>query len=130
MSISSARIKSGVSLSYLETGNGEEDLVLIHGGLSDFRSWDSQMKPFAQHYHAVAYSRRSHYPNPWKEYPAGYSVGTERDDLVALIETLELRTPVHLVGASYGGFASALVARDHPHLVKTLVLAEPPILGV
>jgi len=114
----------------VEAGSGEEDLMLVHGGLSDLRSWGSQLQPFAEQYHVVAYSRRSHYPNPWTEYPIDYTVATERDDLTALVKALELKTPVRLVGASYGGFACTLVARDFPHLVKTLALSEPPILAL
>ena len=32
---------------------------------------------------------------------------------------------MHLVGLSYGGVVTALVASDHPELVRTLTLAEP-----
>jgi len=121
---------NGVELSYIEAGSGEQDLLMVHGGLSDLRSWGSQMQPFAQRYHVVAYSRRSHYPNPWREYPEDYSVKTERDDLVGLVDALGLREPLHLVGASYGGFACTLVARDFPHVARSLVLSEPPILAL
>lgn len=119
----------GIELSYIEKGTGTP-LVLIHGSLNDYRSWKFQIGPFAARYRVVAYSRRNHFPNRWTEYPASYSVGTERDDLVGLIEALGLETPVHLVGSSYGAFIAALVGRDYQKVVRSAVLGEPPILSL
>lgn len=119
----------GVELSYLEKGTGPP-LVLVHGSLNDYRAWELQLDPFAERYRVVAYSRRNHFPNQWSEYPAGYSVKDERDDLVGLIEALGLETPVHIVGSSYGAYIAALIERDHPEVVRSAVLGEPPILSL
>ena len=121
---------NGVRLSYVTEGTEKESLILVHGGLSDFGTWKAQMESFSARYHIIAYSRRAHYPNPWKEYPPDYSIETERDDLIELIRGLGLKTPIHLVGSSYGGYVCTLVARDHPDLVRSLVLGEPPILAL
>jgi pimeloyl-ACP methyl ester carboxylesterase len=65
-----------VRLEYVEQGQGDP-LVLVHGGLCDFRYWHFQMKPFSQHYRTIAYSRRYHYPNVWvgdgRDYSASYT---------------------------------------------------------
>jgi non-heme chloroperoxidase len=119
----------GIELSYVEKGTGTP-LVLVHGSLNDYRSWQFQIDPFAARYRVVAYSRRNHFPNKWREYPADYTVGVERDDLVGLIETLGLEAPVHLVGSSYGAYVVALVARDYPKVVRSAVLGEPPVLSL
>src|SRR5205814_10252050 len=34
---------------------------------------------------------------------------------------------VHLVGHSYGGLAALLFATEHPELVRSLTLSEPPV---
>jgi len=82
-------------------------------------------------YRVLAYSRRNHYPNKWVGYPDDYSLKTERDDLVALLEKLHIsKSPSHFVGSSYGAFLCLLVARDYPRLVSSLVLEEPPILSL
>jgi len=118
-----------VGLSYVEKGSGTS-VLLIHGSLNDYRSWKFQIDALATRYHVVAYSRRNHFPNGWIDYPADYSVEVERDDLVGLINALGLKTPVHLVGSSYGAFVAALVGRDYPKLVRSVVLGEPPIVSL
>lgn len=115
-------------MEYVEEGQGHP-LVFVHGSLGDFRSWRFQTERFAQQYRVITYSRRCHHPNPWVDYPPDYSLAVERDDLVSFINTLQL-PPVHLVGASYGAYTAALVARDRPTLVRALVLGEPPILAL
>jgi non-heme chloroperoxidase len=119
----------GAELSYVEKGTGPP-LVLVHGSLNDFRAWELQLESFSERFRVVAYSRRNHFPNAWSEYPAGYSVRDERDDLVGLIGALGLETPVHLVGSSYGAYVAAVVERDHPEVVRAAVLGEPPILSL
>src|SRR3989440_6645077 len=47
-------------------------------------------------------------------------------DLVGFIEELGI-SPVHLVGHSYGGFASAFCASTSPQLIRTLTLIEPAV---
>ena len=39
-------------------------------------------------------------------------------------------TPAHLVGHSWGAFICLLAAIRHPQLVRSLVLAEPPVLSL
>ena len=116
---------NGAELHYVEQGEGEP-VVFVHGGLSDYRTWNPQMGPFSERYRAVAYSRRGYYPNPW---PEGYSVCsllTHVEDLASLIDALGL-SPAHIVGNSYGAYVSLVLAVKHPELARTLVLAEPPV---
>ena len=49
------------------------------------------------------------------------------DDLVNLINKLEVG-PVRLVGHSFGAYISLVLAEQNPQLVRSLVLAEPPVL--
>jgi len=119
----------GAELSYVEKGTGPP-LILVHGSLNDYRAWELQLEPFAERFRVVAYSRRNHFPNTWSDYPPGYSVSDERDDLMGLIGALGLDTPVRLVGSSYGAYVAALVERDYPKVVRAAVLGEPPILSL
>ncbi len=119
----------GEKIHYISQGTGDP-LIFIHGTVGDYRKWTSRMGPYAKHYHVVAYSRRYAYPN--KEVfdkGADYSVRIHADDLYTLVEKLGLKK-VHLVGHSYGAFTALTMALDHPDLVASLVLGEPPAVSL
>ena len=115
-----------VSLHYIERGEGTP-IVLVHGTLGDYRTWDGQLEAFAKRHRLISYSRRYHYPNEWPTEATDFSVTIHARDLAAFIGALKL-PPVHLVGHSYGAFIAFLVARDHPQVVRSLTLGEPPVM--
>lgn len=117
---------NGTTLEYRAQGSGQP-LVLVHGSASDYRTWRGQRHAFAARYHVVAYSRRYHWPNAPIPDGADYSMTEHLDDLEALLHGLQTG-PAHLVGHSYGAFLALLLAMRQPDLVRTLVLAEPPVL--
>ena len=114
-----------VTLHYIVVGRGEP-VVLVHGGLEDYRAWSAQLAPLASHYRALAYSRRYNFPNRNEISSTPYSAQVDADDLAMLIERLHLGR-VHLVGHSYGGLAALLFSTEHPELVRTLTLSEAPV---
>ena len=117
---------NGTSLEYAEYGQGEP-LVFVHGSASDYRTWHNQQETFSGHYRVITYSRRYHWPNGQIPEDADYSMSEHLDDLEALIQKLNA-VPAHLVGHSYGAFLCLLLAIKKPELVRTLVLAEPPVI--
>lgn len=123
--MSTIRIDS-TSLEYTEYGDGES-LILVHGSASDYRTWTNQFNDFSEHFHTIMYSRRYHWPNKKIPADADYPMPQQANDLAKLIQTLDA-SPVHLVGHSYGAFLCLLVAIKHPELVRSMVLAEPPVL--
>jgi pimeloyl-ACP methyl ester carboxylesterase len=120
-----AALGRGVELHYVERGEGAP-VVFVHGTLGDYATWDAQLGPFAKTYRAIAYSRRYNWPNTNKPRP-DYSAVVDAEDLAALIRKLDLGK-VHVVGHSYGGYAALFLAVKHPELVRTLTLAEPPVV--
>ncbi|UPT86899.1 alpha/beta hydrolase [Bradyrhizobium barranii subsp. apii] len=116
----------GLTLHYIELGQGTP-VVLVHGTLEDYRTWDGQLEAFSKGYRLISYSRRYHYPNEWPKDATDFSVTLHARDLAAFIKALNL-PPVHLVGHSYGAFIAFLVARDHPEVIRSLTLGEPPIM--
>jgi pimeloyl-ACP methyl ester carboxylesterase len=116
---------NGVELHYFQNGSGVP-VVLIHGGLGDYREWSAQIEPFSQHYRVLDYSRRYNYPNDNSERP-DHSAIVEAADLAALLDALKLEH-VHLVGYSYGALTALFFATQHPERLRTLTLAEPAIM--
>ncbi len=115
-----------VTLEYEESGNGAP-VIFVHGGISDYRIWKNQVEPFSKYYHVITYSRRYHYPNTWTGDGPDYTVTLHANDLADLILSLKLGK-TNLIGNSYGAYTALLTAINHPELVNTLVLNEPPVL--
>ena len=117
---------NGARLSYRETGSGEP-LVLVHGSQSDARTWDHLVDRFGERYRTIVYSRRYHWPNAPIPEGADYAMAQHVDDLEALLVELGA-WPAHVVGHSYGAYLALLLAIKNSSLVRSLVLAEPPVL--
>lgn len=118
-------VVDGLELHYAELGRGEP-IIFLHGGSGDYRAWEPQLMAFAPNYRAISYSRRYNYPNNNPDVAKNYSADIDADDLAAFIRKLSLGR-VHLVGISYGAFTALMLALKHPDLVRSLVLAEPPV---
>jgi pimeloyl-ACP methyl ester carboxylesterase len=117
---------NGVELHYLERGRGVP-VVFVHGGLVDYRRWADQIEPFARHYRVITYSRRYNFPNDNTPLNPAYSPAVDADDLAALVKKLQLGR-VHVIGESYGAYTALFLAAHHPQTVRSLVLAEAPML--
>jgi pimeloyl-ACP methyl ester carboxylesterase len=117
---------NGTRFEYHEDGSGAP-VVLVHGSANDYRTWQPQREAIARQFRVFAYSRRYHWPNDPIPEGIDYSMRQQVDDLQALLPALGAG-PCHLVGHSYGAFLSLLVALRDPTLVRSLVLAEPPVM--
>jgi pimeloyl-ACP methyl ester carboxylesterase len=117
---------NGARLTYRLNGDSGATVVFIHGSLGDLNTWRGQELLFAQRYRVLVYSRRYHPPNPPVEDNATYSPQLHAEDLAALLLTLDV-APAHIIGSSYGAYVALALAREHPELVRSLVLAEPPL---
>ena len=118
---------NGVELHYISAGAGEP-LILLHGGQGDYRSWEPQMRELSKRYHVISYSRRYNFPNQNPQTATDHSMYVEAADLAELIRALKLKH-VNLVGTSMGAATALTLAVEHPGMVRTLIIAEPPILA-
>ncbi len=115
-----------VELCYIEIGQGDP-VVFVHGGLSDYRIWSTQIKAIGRQYRAISYSRRYHYPNS----PIPPDVDDQMTPHVRDLENLIRRlgaVPAHIVGDSWGAYIALRLAIESPEFVRSLSLAEPPVL--
>ncbi|MFW5877771.1 MAG: alpha/beta fold hydrolase [bacterium] len=117
---------NNTELEYIEKGKGDP-VILAHGTLGDYRSWELQMEKFAESYRVISYSRRYHYPNKCNGDETDYSAHLHADDLAGLIDELGLYSPF-VVGNSYGAYTGLFLAAKYPEKLRALVLSEPPIL--
>ncbi len=92
-------------------------LLLLHGIGSSATSWDRQTGLLADDYALIAPDLRGYGPSPDPDGRA--SLDDVADDLAALLDG-----PTHVVGVSFGALAALALARRHPHLVRSLVLAD------
>jgi non-heme chloroperoxidase len=120
---------NGDSLHYIDIGKGEP-VVFVHGALSDYRTWRAQVDSFARKYRVIAYSRRYAWPNQKVIIDSSkHSFVSHAKDLAELLIQLNLE-PTHLVGHSSGAYIALLATMDHPELVRSLTLGEPPVLSM
>ena len=110
----------GVKL-YTQTYGAGAPVLFLHGGLHFFdNGFEPQRDYFASFRKVIGIDQRGHGHSPVSSTPFSYKEMAE--DTAALIETLGVG-PVDVVGHSDGGNVGLLLARDHPQLVRRLVIS-------
>lgn len=113
---------NGYPMAYQETGNGTP-LVLVHGSLNDYRAWAGQVPEFARKHRVIAVSLRHYFPEKWDGSGDDFSVQQHADDVVAFVKAV-VGGKVHLLGHSRGGAVVISVAKRHPEVIQSLILAD------
>ena len=104
---------------YYETAGNGTPFVMIHAAIADSRQWNNEFAYFAQHYQVIRYDMRGF----------GKSEPVEGDfsplgDLIALLEALEIRTPLFIMGCSMGGGLAMDFTLTQPSRVKALIMVD------
>lgn len=118
-----AVLANGYRFAYAERGTGRP-VVLVHGELDDYRRWDRLGVELADSARVIAYSRRYHFPNPWREDDPPANHSSSAHDLAAILRALRLERAV-LVSDSWAAAIVLEAARREPSLVAGIVLVEP-----
>lgn len=109
--------------------DGDEPLVLLHGGSGSWTHWIRNVEALA------AAGRRIVVPDLPGFGDSARPPGGQDADFVApavadALPALVGEGPVDVVGFSFGGLCGGLMAQSHPHRVKRLVLVGAPGLGL
>ena len=116
----------GYDMAYVENGSGRP-LIMVHGAMSDYRTWAAQMQPLGQTSRAIAVSLRHYFPERWDGKGGSFSWKQHVADLMSFIKALNAG-PIDLVGHSRGGLVAAELALAQPGLIRRLILAEPGLI--
>jgi pimeloyl-ACP methyl ester carboxylesterase len=117
---------NNVSLYYEIAGSGEP-LMMVHGSWGDHHNWAPVVPLLSHAFRVVTFDRRGHSQSATT--PGQGSFAEDADDLGALIEQLDLG-PAHVVGNSGGAAIALRLAAKRPHLLRSLVVHEPPLLDL
>ena len=120
---------NGAQFAYIEAGQGDP-VVLVHGGLQDYRFWNAHLPVFAKSYRTIAYSRQNHFPNVTSgDGLPDAAADVHGEDLAAILAGLGVKR-AHIVAHSAGAHAALFFAFNHPEMVQTLIINEPPATGL
>ncbi len=118
---------NGVRLHYELAEEHRDPIVLIHGAWFDRHNWDAVVPEFAHSFRVLTYDRRGHGQSEQVAPPG--SAAEDASDAAALLTQLGL-APAHVVGQSTGAIVALRLAVNHPKVVRTVSLHEPPLLGL
>jgi pimeloyl-ACP methyl ester carboxylesterase len=119
-----------LKLQYKVTGEGRP-LVLIPGGLTGSVSWDPFVPGFSDSNRILQFQLLNvQYGLENKQLPANYTMRMESEALAESLNEIGITTPVDFIGWSFGGFVLLDFALNHPHLIRTLTLIEPPAFWI
>ena len=118
---------NGHDMAYLDIGRGTDNgppLILVHGTLGDFRTWNAVLGPLSKRHRIISLSLRRFFPEHWDGIGNDYLIAQHIDDVIGFIEKLNVG-PVDLMGHSRGGHIGFRVAQARPDLLRKAILAEP-----
>ncbi len=116
---------NGIDIHYLRTGGEKPSVVLLHGLMLNGTCWAPLARALEEDYDVIMPDARGHGNSSAPE--RGYCYDNLAADVMGLIETLRLTTPV-LLGHSMGGMTAAVVASQNPQHLRGLILVDPTFL--
>lgn len=97
-------------------------LLLVHGNVSSSVFFEELMEDLAHDHRVIAPDWRGYGDSERAPIDATRGMADLSDDLVALLDALDVKGPVDVLGWSAGGNIVMQLALDHPALVRRMVL--------
>jgi len=116
----------GYRMAYRQWGRTDQTdaIVLVHGITSSSLSWIRVAPRLARHTRVIAVDLKGHGDSDRPA--AGYRLSDQADEVAALVEALGLRN-IHLMGHSWGGAISAVLASRSILPIARVVLEDPAL---
>lgn len=111
------------SLHYLDEGQGDPPVVLLHAFPLSARMWEPQLEALGPSRRVVAPDLRGFGRSDVPAERSAYSVDAWADDVAALFTALALERAV-VVGLSMGGYVALAFLRHRPGALAGLLLAD------
>ena len=113
----------GLRLHYTRTGGDKPQVVLVHGFSDDGLCWTPVAEALEPDHDVIMVDARGHGRSEGPE--VGYGPEDMAGDLAGVIATLGLHRPV-VLGHSMGAATALMLAGTRPHLVRAILLEDPP----
>ncbi len=113
---------NGASLRYDLSGSGDETVVLIHEIGGSIESWDEALPAFQTEFRVLRYDQRGF---GLSEKTRVITMDGIVADLLALLDALQIRGPVHLAGCAMGAAIALAFAGRLSTRVARVVAASP-----
>ena len=110
----------GLRIAYERAGSGPP-LVLLHGALSDSRSWRPQLEELADEFTVIAWDAPGAGMSADPTEPFG--LADWADSLARFLASQEVG-PATILGLSFGGTLALELYRRHPEAVAALIIAD------
>lgn len=120
--IQKLKLSNGISLEYLDQGEGEV-ILLLHGLGSTKADWDFQIDAFSENYRVIAPDLRGHGNSSKPESRKEYGVSLCAEDNVLLLQELGISSCA-VIGFSMGGAVAFEMAVTHPELISKLLIVN------
>lgn len=118
---------NGINIHYTRTGGDKPPLVMLHGLTACGDCWTEIARLMEKDFDIIMPDARGHGESDTPD--VGYSYEDYANDVIGLLKSLKLNSPV-LLGHSMGGMTALLTAKMNPGSACALVLADPPFLGI
>lgn len=102
---------------YYETAGTGKPIVMIHAGIADSRMWENEFMAFGETHRVIRFDLRGY----GKSLPVKGEFNLQ-DDLAAALTTLDVETPLILMGCSIVAGLAMDFAWTHPEKIQSLIL--------
>ncbi|MDC7226446.1 MAG: alpha/beta hydrolase [Spirochaetales bacterium] len=119
----------GITVHYKETGDGNPEILMLHGLMANTGVWDYIVPQLSSNYRCIAYDRPAfgltERPEVTEENNP-YSPEKAETQTLEFISKLQMKNPV-LLGHSAGGNLALRLAIKYPEKFSSLILISPGI---